>query len=81
MTVKELKDILQALPDEAEAIVTIWTSDGPRNYWFNQTGGKKVYDMVNGGKAAEIAYFDDCAAHRVFETSKGLAYLGEPVNP
>ena len=77
MTIKELKKVLESMPEDAEAFFTLWTSDGPRHYWFNQGGGKKIYDTKAGGKAAMIAYTDDAPAYRLFDTDKGMAYLGE----
>lgn len=78
MKIKDLKAFLADKPDEAEAFFTLWTAEGPRHYWFNPTGGKKIYDTLDNQKAVQIAYTDDCNAHRFIETENHtMLYYGQ----
>lgn len=64
MTVKELKDSLDKLPDNAEAVFSLWTESGNKTYWFNNQEGKKIF-IIDNQLYAKIAGCDDCPAYRI----------------
>lgn len=64
MTIKELKKVLDNLPEDATAYFSLWTSKGEKRYWFNHTFGNKV---SKNGKYAQIAFTDNCPMYTLNE--------------
>ena len=73
MRVKELKEYLEKLPDDAVVYTTIWRSNGENNF---RVQIPLAGNFTKNGKFACIGYADDCIADRISdEELKGFVSI------
>ena len=75
MNIKELKEAINSLPDEAEALFGIWGLEGDKHTLFQLKGGNNMqHKTENGGIAVIIGTADNCRAHKMVRKGDILVY-------
>lgn len=74
MTIKELKQELKGLPDDAEALFAIWTSEDGYTYFRLKKSNKRIAKINTGGQVAIISTADNCRADKMIEKNNSFEY-------
>lgn len=74
MTVKQMREHLDGMPDDAQVFVQIWTGGGEENYWINYPINSGQNYRSSRGIAVMVGTADRAPAY--MEDKADLEWLG-----